>query len=284
MDPKDLFDPATGFYTHAQATDGHGKRATSVEFLSPWKPGDIPVERRRTRTRRVQPGSQQSKHGLHLYFRSEYGDSSSTTPFFGPTGTSSFQQFDLRTFNNYSWSYGGGLTLHRPSRPVLRDTQQPWAGSRTRRLLQPLHQRPYWGIYNSANVLKPTTAPVTSAPARKITRCQVALNGLQHRSNRRNLDAGPACTRRPGRLTVAAELPETAGQQRRRNAHIRTRFSSIRKNLIDYMLTIYYTEIWMPRCLPSSATPAEQSFAVRNRNGNMGFQYFATIPSTHSSM
>ena len=47
------------------------------------------------------------KHGWHLYFRSDYGDSKLNYPLFGRFGTTSFDQIDLRTAENYSWSFGG---------------------------------------------------------------------------------------------------------------------------------------------------------------------------------
>ncbi len=47
------------------------------------------------------------KHAFRLFFRDEYGDGQLDFPLFGDNGTKSFDGIDLRTFQNYSWSFGG---------------------------------------------------------------------------------------------------------------------------------------------------------------------------------
>lgn len=48
------------------------------------------------------------KHGFHLYFREDYGDAKLKYPLFGRHGADEFDQLDLRTAQNYSWSFSPG--------------------------------------------------------------------------------------------------------------------------------------------------------------------------------
>jgi hypothetical protein len=48
------------------------------------------------------------KHGFHLFFREDYGDSKLRYPLFGRYGADEYDQLDLRTAQNYSWSFSPG--------------------------------------------------------------------------------------------------------------------------------------------------------------------------------
>ncbi len=47
------------------------------------------------------------KHSFRIFFRGSYGDSTLEYPIAGPNATSSFKKIDLRTAQNYSWSFFG---------------------------------------------------------------------------------------------------------------------------------------------------------------------------------
>ena len=47
------------------------------------------------------------KHGFHLFFRTDYGPGKLSYPIFGRAGATDYDQIDLRTAENYSWSYQG---------------------------------------------------------------------------------------------------------------------------------------------------------------------------------
>ena len=45
-----------------------------------------------------------AKHAFRFFFRSEYGPAKLKYPVFGKTAAQEFDNLDLRTFSNYSWS------------------------------------------------------------------------------------------------------------------------------------------------------------------------------------
>lgn len=47
------------------------------------------------------------KHSFHVYFRGDYGPGTLNYPLYGDAGSDTYNQFDLRTSQNYSWSFGG---------------------------------------------------------------------------------------------------------------------------------------------------------------------------------
>ncbi len=50
------------------------------------------------------------KHAFRFFFRPEYGASRLRHPLFGAGAAEEFEGFDLRTFQNYSWSFQGDRT------------------------------------------------------------------------------------------------------------------------------------------------------------------------------
>jgi hypothetical protein len=85
-----------------------------------------------------------------LFFRNEYGESKLTYPLFGDEGVDEFDNMDLRTSQNYSWSYGGDSrnTMVREvfSRDAQRDMGHPYTRSRYYHLYLNGH---YWGLFQT---------------------------------------------------------------------------------------------------------------------------------------
>lgn len=93
------------------------------------------------------------KHAFRLFFRSEYGDSKLKYPLFQDEGVDEFDKIDLRTSQNYSWSFHGydtGMynTMNRDvfSRDLQREMHQPYTRSRYYHLYL---NGMYWGIYQT---------------------------------------------------------------------------------------------------------------------------------------
>lgn len=89
------------------------------------------------------------KHSFHIYFRTEYGDASLKYALFGSAGAGSYSQIDLRTAQNYSWSFGadGNNTFMREemARELQLSMGQP--GSRDRYFHLYINGV-YWGVYD----------------------------------------------------------------------------------------------------------------------------------------
>ncbi|MFB6320597.1 CotH kinase family protein [Saccharicrinis sp. FJH54] len=90
------------------------------------------------------------KHAFRLFFRSEYGNPKLEYPLFGVEGTDSYDKIDLRTSQNYSWSYKGDkfCTMNRDvfSRDLQREMNQPYTRSRYYHLFL---NGMYWGLYQT---------------------------------------------------------------------------------------------------------------------------------------
>ena len=90
------------------------------------------------------------KHAFRIFFRQEYGASKLNYPMFGPTGAKEFDKFDLRTMQNYSWSFGGDGSMMCLRDVMSRDAQLAMNGISTRGNFYHLYiNGQYWGLYNS---------------------------------------------------------------------------------------------------------------------------------------
>ena len=89
------------------------------------------------------------KHSFRVFFRSEYGDSKLLYPLFGRHGAQEFDQIDLRTSQNYSWSFAGDdrntFLREEATRQAQLDMGHP--GSHVRYFHLFLNGQ-YWGLFN----------------------------------------------------------------------------------------------------------------------------------------
>ena len=106
IDPAHLYDRATGLIRNAS---GHGRpweRPASLELMGTDDAGfqiDAGLRLRGGFSRGAR------KSSFRFFFRDEYGDPSLDYPLFSDEGASSFKKIDLRTAQNYSWSYLGDI-------------------------------------------------------------------------------------------------------------------------------------------------------------------------------
>ena len=144
----DLFDTATGIYVNPSGRGLAWERACSIEWLNDPAGGfqeDCGV---RTRGGFSRTGDN-PKHAFHFYFRSEYGNGMLEYPLLGTGGTRSFNQFDVRTSQNYSWSFGGDGNNTFLREEFCRQTQLDMGmpGSHVR-YCQVYINGQYWGLYD----------------------------------------------------------------------------------------------------------------------------------------
>jgi len=147
-----LFDDDEGIYVNPM---GHGdawERPASFELIDP-------ADRHEVQTGiglRIRGGwsrhQSNPKHAFRLFFRSEYGDSKLRFDLFDGEGAEEFDKIDLRTAQNYSWSFKGGEgrenTFLRDvfSRDLQLSLGQPSSRSRYYHLYL---NGVYWGIYQT---------------------------------------------------------------------------------------------------------------------------------------
>ncbi len=149
-DLGNLFDDQFGIYSSAQSDGREWERPASLELLNPDGSAGFQVNA----GIRIRGGYSRSndnpKHSFRFFFRGEYGDGSLDYPMFGTEGVQSFKKLDLRTAQNYSWSFGGDASntfiADVFARETQRDMDQPYTRSRWYHLYI---DGQYWGLYQT---------------------------------------------------------------------------------------------------------------------------------------
>ena len=150
MDLDDLLSANEGIYTNASSHGRDWERPASLELINPdGSEGfqqDMGIRVRGGFSRR---GSN-PKHAFRLFFREDYGAAKLDFPLFGDEGTDSFDKIDLRTTQNYSWSFQGDgrNTFLRDvfSRDIQGQMGQPYTRSDYYHLY--INGR-YWGLFQT---------------------------------------------------------------------------------------------------------------------------------------
>src|SRR2546426_1037621 len=107
-DFPNLFDPATGIYANPRQDGIAWERPASIELIYPDGTKGFHINA----GLRIRGGFSRDpsnpKHAFRFFFRQEYGASKLNYPVFAKQGgVTAFDSFDLRTFENYSWSFQG---------------------------------------------------------------------------------------------------------------------------------------------------------------------------------
>ncbi len=153
----DLFDPNTGIYANP-SQDGYAwERPCSLELIDPNNSANNMGALCGIRLRGgFSRDTGNPKHAFRIFFRKDYDKGSLSYPLFGPngqgtTGKGKIDTFDIRTFQNYSWSYQGDRANELFIRDVFsRDTQLALCNQGTRGDYYHLYINGiYWGIYNT---------------------------------------------------------------------------------------------------------------------------------------
>ncbi len=146
----------TGIYSNPGGRGFAWERPASIELINPptaLNPNGT-SEFQLTAGLRIRGGFSRStdnpKHGWHLFFRDEYGAGKLKYPFFGRHGADEFDQLDLRTAQNYSWSFGGdgNNTFLREESTRLAQRDMGHQHGRLRYFHLYINGI-YWGLHNS---------------------------------------------------------------------------------------------------------------------------------------
>jgi hypothetical protein len=150
-DLENLFDEDDGIYMNAMEHGRDWERPVSFELLDE---GGQQIQA--DAGLRIRGGwsrhSSCPKHALRLHFRSEYGPSALEFPLFGDDGAAVFDTFDLRTAQNYSWSFKNQAGVENTFlRDVFsRDAQLAMGLPSTRSSFVHLYLNGvYWGLYQT---------------------------------------------------------------------------------------------------------------------------------------
>jgi hypothetical protein len=152
-DLANLFDPQKGIYVNALSLGPTWERPVSVELICPDGTQGFQIDA----GLRIRGGYSRAdgnpKHAFRLFFDAQYGAPQLQYPLFGEEGVSEFEAVDLRTSQNYSWSYEGGSSNSHDtfirevfSRDTQRDMGQPYTRSRYYHLYL---DGQYWGLFQT---------------------------------------------------------------------------------------------------------------------------------------
>ena len=158
-----LFDAARGIYSNALSYGRDWERPASIELIYPsnFPPETGPQAWHGGRDGfavnagvRIRGGWSRNdgnpKHAFRLYFRGEYGPSTLSYALFGDEGVNVFDKFDLRTAQNYSWSFNGHPANTMVREVFSRDTQRDMGDPYTRSRYYHLYLNgQYWGLFQS---------------------------------------------------------------------------------------------------------------------------------------
>lgn len=146
----------TGIYSNPGGRGFAWERPASIELINPptaLMPNGT-SEFQITAGLRIRGGFSRStdnpKHGWHLFFRQEYGAGKLNYPLFGRHGADEFDQIDLRTAQNYSWSFGGDgnntFLREESTRLAQRDMGNQYGRLR---YFHVYINGQYWGLHNT---------------------------------------------------------------------------------------------------------------------------------------
>lgn len=150
VDLPDLFDPTRGIYANPGQDGRSWERPMSLELIRP----DGTKGFQANGGIRIRGGFSRStsnpKHAFRFFFREEYGEAELKYPVFGPDAAESFDGFDLRTFQNYSWSFQGDGRGTFMRDQFNRDVQLAMGQPAERGDYYHLYVNgQYWGLYNT---------------------------------------------------------------------------------------------------------------------------------------
>jgi hypothetical protein len=148
---SNLFDPANGIYSNPHGAGPAWERPASLELINPDGTKGFQINC----GLRIRGGFSRStdnpKHALRVFFREEYGEGKLRYPLFQKqNGASEFDGFDIRTFQNYSWSFGGDPSGIFMRDQLARDVQLAMGQQGERGDYYHLYiNGQYWGVYNT---------------------------------------------------------------------------------------------------------------------------------------
>jgi hypothetical protein len=147
-DLSNLFNPSTGIYVNAGQDGEAWERPASIELINPDGSDGFQINAGlRIRGGYSRDGNN-PKHAFRILFDEKYGEAELKFPLFGDEGVNTFKNIDLRTSQNYSWSYGGDsrniMVRDYFSRQLQMAMGEPYTRSQ---FVHVYIDGQYWGLY-----------------------------------------------------------------------------------------------------------------------------------------
>jgi hypothetical protein len=156
-DLKNLFDTTAGLYVNCGWYGEPGwirgdawKRPASVELINPDGSRGFQINTGFSMRGVTSCQDGNPKHAFRLFLESEYGGGALNFPLFGDEGASSFSRVDLRCEENWSWSMDGSPYNTAVREVFCRDLQREMGEPYTRSRYYHLYVNGlYWGLYET---------------------------------------------------------------------------------------------------------------------------------------
>ncbi len=285
-DLNNLFSPTTGIYANPGQDGRDWERPISLELMQPDGKGGFQVNA----GIRIRGGFSRStdnpKHALRFFFREEYGASKLRYPLFGDRGADEFDALDLRTFQNYSWSFQGDSRGVFIRDQFSRDTQLAMGQQGERGNYYHLYiNGQYWGLYNTCE--RPEAAySSTYYGGRKDDWDVIKVEAGPYTINATDGDMG-AWTRlyNAARAGVASDAAYFKLQGLNDDGTPNPAYENLVDvdNLIDYMLVILYGgNLDAPISNFLGNTSPNNWYGQRNRTGLTGGFRFTSHDAEHT--
>jgi hypothetical protein len=143
---------STGLYSNPGGSGIAWERPASLELINPDGSTGFQINAGLRLRGGYSRSDSNPKHGLRILLRDSYGSSTLDYPLFkSMDGSDTNRGFDIRTFENYSWSFeGNGAQFIGLRDQFSRDTQNAMGESSERGDMYNLYiDGQYWGIYNT---------------------------------------------------------------------------------------------------------------------------------------
>ena len=285
MDLEDLFGE-DGIYANAKEDGRDWERTCSLELIQGDKEEGFQVNcgiRIRGGFSRM---TSNAKHAFRFFFRGEYGPAKLKYPVFGKTAASEFDNLDLRTFSNYSWSLSNDPRCTFMRDQFNRDLQLAMGQSTARGYFCHLYiNGQYWGLFNTCE--RPEASFGGSYFKGRADDFDVIKIGRGRGNGQGNTQYGLFATdgnldawERLWKICKSGVETHAAYQKILGNHPDGTRNPDYEvllapDNLIDYMLVIFYGgNLDAPITSFGSNRSANNWYGIRNRNGEEGFRYY----------
>jgi len=283
-DLENLFDEQSGIFVNAQQHGEEWERPCSVELLNPDESEGFQINA----GVRIRGGwhrhSGNPKRAFRLFFRQEYGEGKLRYPLFGDEGASEFDKIDLRTSQNYAWSmsdyWGHYNTMNRDV--FSRDLQREMGESYTRSRYYHLYiNGVYWGIFQSQERAEARYAETYLGGSKEDY--DVIKPNISFPYNETGVEAtdGSLDSWRDVWNLISDDIitDQTYFQLQGLNEYGSRNpdFQNLvdMKNLIDYMLIIFYTGNFdSPTNVWGGNRNAKNFFCIYNRTGFDGYKFF----------
>jgi len=286
MDLDDLFGEEDGIYANAKEDGRDWERSCSLELIQ----ADDHKGFQENCGVRIRGGfsrmTTNSKHAFRFFFRREYGPGKLKYPLLGKAAAQEFDNLDLRTFNNYSWSLSDDPRCTFMRDQFNRDLQLAMGQSTARGDFCHLYiNGQYWGLFNACE--RPEASFGGSYFKGKAEDFDVIKIGRGRGRGQGNTQYGLFAT--DGNLDaweqlwkVCKEGVETPAAYQKilgnhpdgtRNPDFAVLLDP--ENLIDYMLVIFYGgNLDAPITSFGANRSANNWYGIRNQNGGEGFRYY----------